>query len=157
LLMSLPPTLKRRDIRFPKQNFFRESLLYYDYRDAFDALHNLFKTDYNNVRIREGRDYRLQDLMDRIVDKMWAVRSISDEQYQPKHSQLKRHQEIWLCDEFLETREEEDGWLEKLCLEITRWIILTYERLLGKQAIKLDEDVRRHVYKIVTKNREALR
>ncbi len=157
LLISMPPTLKKRDTHFPKQNFFRESFQYFEYRDVFYALHKLFKTDYNNVRIREGRDYRLQDLMDRIVSKMWAVRAVSAEQYQSKHSQLKRHQEIWLCEEFLETREQEDVWLEKLCLEIARWVIHTYGRLLGKQAIKLDEDVRRHVYKIVINNREALR
>ena len=157
LLMSMPPTLQKRDIRFPKLNFFRESFRYYEYREVFDALHKLFKTDFNNVRIREGRDYRLQDLMTRIIHKMWAVRAVSAEQYQMKNSQLKRHQETWLCEEFLETREEKDDWLEKLCREITSWIILTYEKLLGKQAFKLSEDVRQHIYKIVTNNKEALR
>ena len=157
LLMSMPPTLRKRDTRFPKQNFFRESLRYYEYREVFDALHMLFKIDYNNVRIREGRDYRIQNLMDRIIDKMWAVRGVSAEQYQREHSLLKPHQKIWLCEQFREIREEDDGWIEKLCLEIAKWIILTYGRLLGKQAIKLSEDVRRHVYKIVAKNKEALR
>jgi len=76
VLMSVPPTIQKLDIYFPKQNFFRESFRYYEYREVFDALHNLFKTEYNNVRIREGRDYRLQDLMDRIINKMWAVRAV---------------------------------------------------------------------------------
>lgn len=157
LLHSAPPELKKRDIHFPKQNFFGESFRHYECRDIFEALHKLFKTDYNNKRIREGRDYRLQDLMERIIDKMWAVRAVSGEQYRPEQAQLKLHQNIWLCDEYQQTREEDDVWLDKLCKEITGWIIRAYEKLLGKQAFKLDESVRLHIHKIVNQNREALR
>jgi len=157
LLRSAPPTIQKRDIRFPKTNFFKESIRDYDYREVFDALHKLFKTDYNNVRIREGRDYRLQDLMDRIINKMWAVRAVSREQYRPENSQLKLHQKIWLCDQFQQNRETENDWLDKLCNEISRWIILTYERLMEKQAYKLGESERLHIQEIATQNREALR
>ena len=157
LLHSAPPKLEKRDIHFPKQNFFSESFRYYEYRDVFDALHKLFKTDYNNKRIREGRDYRLQNLMERIIDKMWAVRTVSKEQYQSEHSQLKPHQKIWLCDECQQTREEENDWLDKLCKEIASWIIRIYEKLLGKQAYKLGESERLHIHDIVTQNKEALR
>ena len=157
LLSSAPPILRKRNIHFPKQNFFRESFHYYEYREVFEALHKLFKTDYNNLRIREGRDYRLQDLIDLIINKMWAVRAVSAEQYQPKHSRLKPHQQIWLCEEFQQAREEENEWLKKLCKEIASWIVLTYEKLLGKQAYKLGEEVRRHIEKIVNNNREALK
>jgi len=157
LLHSAPPTLQKRDIRFPKKNFFRESFRDYEYREVFDALHKLFKTDYNNVRIREGRDYRLQDLMDRIINKMWAVRAVSKEQYRSEHSQLKPHQKVWLCEEFQHIREEDNDWMDKLCKEISSWVIRTYERLLDKQAYKLGESVRLHIHEIATKNREALR
>ncbi len=157
LLQSAPPTLQKRYIRFPKENFFKESFSIYEYREVFYALHKLFKTNYNNVRIREGRDYRLQDLMDRIINKMWAVRSVSKEQYRPEHSKLKPHQKIWLCEEHRQTREEENEWLDKLCIDIAGWTIRTYEKLLGKQAYKLGESERLHIHEIVTQNREALR
>lgn len=157
LLMSAPPTLQKRGIRFPKQNFFKESFRYYEYREVFDALHNLFKTNYNNKRIREGRDYRLQDLMDRIIEKMWVVRSVCTEQYRPEDSQLRPHQKIWLCEEFQHTREEEDAWLDQLCKEISIWVIQTYEKLFGKLAYKLGESERLHIQDIVEYNKEALR
>ncbi len=157
LLLSAPPTMNARVIQFPKTNFFKESFRYFEYREIFDALHRLFKTDYNNKRIREGRDYRLQELMDRIIDKMWAVRSVFNEQYRKDDSRLSPQQRIWLCEEFRQIREEEDEWLEKLCNDIAGWIIRTYERLLGKQAFKLGEPERQHVRKIVTSNMEALR
>lgn len=157
LLLSAPPMLDKRNIHFPKQNFFGETFRHYECRDIFDALHKLFKTNYNNVHIREGRDYRLQDLMDRIIDKMWAVRSVSGEQYRSEHTGLAPHQSIWLCDEHRQTREDENGWLDKLCKEIATWIIRTYGKSLGKQAIKLGEFERLHVLDVVNKNREALR
>jgi CRISPR-associated protein Csy1 len=157
LLMSVPPNIQKRDLNFPKQNFFNESFRYYEYREIFDTLHKLFKTDYNNVRIREGRDYWLQDLMDRIIDKMWAVRAVCKKQYRAEASQLKHHQMIWLCEGFQNAREEENDWLEKLCKEIGSWVIQTYEKLLGKRAYKLGELEWLHVNEIVVKNREALR
>lgn len=157
LLQSMPPTLKKRNIRFPRQNFFKESLPEYEYRDVFHALHKLFKTAYNNQHIREGRDYRLQSLIDLIIDRMWALRAVCAEQYQPENSLLKPHQKIWLVAEHHQAREEENDWLDKLCAEIAGWIVRTYEKLLGKQAFKLGESERQHILEIVNENREALR
>lgn len=157
LLLSAPPVLNKRDVHFPKQNFFIESFSYYEYREVFYALHKLFKTDYNNVNIRKGRDYRLQDLMDRMIDRMWAVRAVSVEQYQPTLSQLNPHQKIWLCDEYRQAREDENDWLDKLCKETAGWIIRTYEKMMGKQAFKMGEAERLHIHNIVIENREALR
>ncbi len=157
LLPSAPPGLQKRQIHFPKQNFFMESFRYYECREVFNALHKLFKTEYNNLRIRKGIDYRLQDLVDRIIDRMWAVRAESIEQYRPEDSRLKLHQKIWLCDGFQQTREEESIWLDKLCKEIAAWIIRTYEKVLGEHAYKLGESDRLRIHEIVIQNREALR
>ncbi len=157
LLLSLPPMLHKRATRFPKYNFFGESFRYYECRDIFEALHKLFKTEYNNKRIREGRDYRLQELIERIIDKMWMVRSIVEEQYRSDDSKLKPHQKIWLCEEYRQKREQDDLWLDRLCKEITAWIIRTYEKLIGKQAITLGEAERLHIREIVGMNKEALR
>ena len=157
LLQSLPPSIEKRSIYFPKTNFFNESLRYQDYRDIFYALHKILKTDYNNINIREGRDYRLQELIDCIIDKMWAVRSVAKAQYHADSSQLKNHQKIWLCEEFSQEREESDMWLDKLSKEIASWTILTYEKILGKQAIKLGEAERLKIVEIISNNKEALR
>ena len=157
LLRSIPPTIDKRLIHFPKTNFFSESFRYSDCRDVFHALHNIFKTNYNNINIREGRDYRLQEILDRIINKMWAVRAVSSEQYYADSSQLKTHQKIWLCAEFLKEREESDKWLDKLIQEISSWIIRTYEKTLGKQAVKLGEAERLTIIEVVSHNKEALR
>ncbi len=157
LLQSLPPGIQKRSTHFPKTNFFTESFRYRDYRDVLQALHKILKTNYNNINIREGRDYRIQELMDRLIDKMWAVRSISNEQYHPKTSKLKPHQKIWLSEEIRLEREESDIWLDKLTKEISSWIIRSYEKMLGKQAIKLGKEELQKIAEIVEQNKEALR
>jgi CRISPR-associated protein Csy1 len=157
LLQSLPPGIDSRNAHFPKTNFFTESLRYYDCRDIFHALHRILKTDYNNINIREGRDYRLQEVVDRIIEKMWVIRSASSEQYHAERSQLKKHQEIWLCDEFIQEREESDKWLDTLCKEVSQWVLRSYEKVMGRQAIKLGEAERIKIAEIVAQNREALR
>lgn len=157
LLPLLPPTIEKRYIHFPKTNFFKESFRRYECRDSFQALHKLLNTDYNNIKIREGRDYRLQEIIDRIVDKMWAVRSVSLAQYSQKTSGLKRHQLIWLSSEFAKERETTDQWLDTLCKEISSWLIIFYQKTMGKQAVKLSDVELMHVLTVVQKSKEALR
>ena len=157
LLSSMPPTIEQRNIHFPKTNFFTESHRYYESREIFHALHKILKTDYNNINIREGRDYRLQELIDHIIDKMWAVRTVADSQYHAQSSKLDKYQQIWLCNGYEYEREEEEQWLDKLSKEITRWIVRSYEKSLGKQAIKLGKDELNKIADIVEQNREGLR
>lgn len=157
LLNSLPPQVEKRLINFPKTNFFTESFRYRDCRDIFQALHKIFKTDYSNINIRDGRDYRLQELMGRIIDKMWSIRSAEKDQYYPESSQLQKHQKIWLCSEYTKEREESDQWLDQLCKEVTRWMVQTYEKIMGKQAIKLGEEERLKFFEVVVANKEGLR
>lgn len=157
LLQSLPPSIEKRAIRFPKGNFFAESIRYWDCQDIFQALHKIFKTDYNNIKIRDGRDYRLQDMMNRIIARMWAVRGVEASQYHAKSSQLKGYQKIWLLNEHAPQREDSEKWLDQLCKEISLWGIKGYQKILGKQATKLGEDERLKIYEIIKQNREALK
>ncbi len=157
LLVSIPPQIEARNTHFPKTNFFTESMRYYECRDSFQALHKILKTDYNNINIREGRDYRLQEIIDRVIERMWAIRSVAKEQYYAASSSLKKHQKIWLCDETAKEREESDQWLYKLCKELSIWVVLSYEQTMGHQAIKLGELERLKIVEIIAQNRESLR
>ena len=158
LLSSLPPQIDKRSVHFPRSNFFTESFRTHEYSDAFKALHRIFKIDYkNNKSLRDSRDARLQELIDRIIDKMWAIRSVSIEQFHADTSQLSQIQKVWLHSDFIVEREEQDEWLDTLVNEISSWLITTYKKVLGKQAEMLGEEERLHFLKIVTANKEALR
>ena len=50
-----------------------------------------------------------------------------------------------------------DLWLDKLTIEISRWISLSYEEIIGKQAVKLGEEELTHITQLVEQKREALR
>lgn len=157
LLLSAPPEIQKRKIRFPKRNFFGESFSLYDCKDILDALQKIMLTDYNNINIREGRDYRIQELIDRMLHRMWLVRSVSNEQFREAHSSLKQHQKTWLCESEKEQRELSDEWLENIINEMSTWVIRTYDQRFGKKAEKLGKDDRLHIRTIILKNKEALR
>jgi CRISPR-associated protein Csy1 len=154
LLRSMPPVLKKREIHFPKSNFFQESIRPWEVSEIFDALHRIASTDYNNIDIRNGRIYRYGQLMDKIIEKMWTIRLISQEQYYEKNSKLKSHQKIWLAYEYEQMRESDDAWLDKLEKEITLWIFKSYEKRTNK---KFGEEERKDIAKVVHEHREALR
>lgn len=157
LLSSMPPSIKKRDIHFPISNFFLESLKKYEYADQFKALHRLFEADYNNINIRNARDRYLQNIMDLLIEKMWAIRSVSQEQFQGEKSSLPSIQRIWLISDHIEERSESGRWLDLLASEISEWIIRSYEKILGKHAIKLGEAERLLIFEVVERNREFLK
>ena len=157
LLSSLPPSIEKRNIHFPKSDFFIESFKQYEYADIFKALHKLFQADYNNINIREARDRYLQQVINLIIEKMWAVRTVSQTQFHEKSSSLSSHQKTWLHSDFIEQRESEEQWLDKLIQEISRWFSRRYEKVLGKQAVKLGEEERLLFANIVEQNKEFLK
>ncbi|MDD5053548.1 MAG: type I-F CRISPR-associated protein Csy1 [Sulfuricurvum sp.] len=156
LLRSMPPVIEKRSIRFPKRDFFRESIRPYDVKDTFHALHTIFKTDYNNVNIRDGKHYRYQQLIDRVIEKMWDVRSVAESQYFEGTSQLAGYQRIWLLDSFVKQRESEDNWLDELCDEIARWILDGCEKGLKKSQLFGPTELQ-DIRNIVEANKEVLR
>lgn len=157
LLSSMPPVLNKREIYFPKRNFFEDSLKFWEFSEIFDALYRVYSVDYNNVNIRNSRIYRYEQLMNKLIEKMWNIRSVSLEQYYEKNSKLKSHQKIWLCHEYEEQRESEDDWLDKLEKEITRWIVNSYEKRINKKGFKLGTEEVLDIAKVVHEHREVLR
>jgi CRISPR-associated protein Csy1 len=157
LLSSEPPMLAKRDIQFPTADFFSQSISYYQCKDLFYALHELFLNHQNDWNIRRERDEYYQAIMDRIIEKMWLVRSVSEEQYKPDTSQLNRMQKIWLCADSEDKRTTENDWLDDLCTDITRFIFNGYEKLLGKKKFVFSDAEFEHIHKYVVRRKEALR
>ena len=157
LLSSIPPSIEKRNIHFPKSDFFVESFKQNEYADIFRALHKLFQADHHNINIRDARDRYLQQVIDLIIEKMWAVRAVSQAQFHEQSSNLSSHQKTWLRSELAEQRENEVQWLDTLVHEISRWFSRRYEKILGKQAVKLGEEERLLFANSVEQNREFLK
>lgn len=157
LLPSEPPKLIKRDIYFPTVDFFSQTLSFYQCRDLFYALHELFLNHKNNWNIRCERDEYYQAIIDRIIEKMWLVRIVSKTQYNPDTTQLNKTQKIWLCTVNEDKRETDSDWLDDLCKDIASFIFHGYEKLLGKKAFMFSDAEFKHIHNQVAKHKEALR
>ncbi|WP_353661861.1 type I-F CRISPR-associated protein Csy1 [Hydrogenimonas sp. SS33] len=156
LLRSMPPTIERRSIRFPRKDFFSQSLPRKMVREIFDALGVIMETEYNNQAIRNSRIRRYRQLMELIVDTMWLVRMVADAQYYAESSRLPQYQKIWLLPENRQVREGDGKWLKELEEHIARWIILELEKR-SKKGLKLGETERKDIFSVIREYEEALR
>jgi len=157
LLSSLPPSIEKRSIHFPRSDFFTESFKKYEYADNFKALHKLFQTDYNNIKLRDARDRNFQQIINLLIEKMWSVRAVSQAQFHADTSSLSSVQLTWLHDDFADEREKSAQWLNLLITEISTWLTRSYEKSLDKKAIKLGDAERLHFAEVIERNREFLK
>ncbi|EJL6263313.1 type I-F CRISPR-associated protein Csy1 [Vibrio cholerae] len=158
LLASIPPELTPRDIRLPKTDFFKESFTAWQAKEVLEALHRLFQTDYNNINLRDGRDYRIQQYVDLVIEKMWQVRLFLEEYSGELSSALPLEQKIWLYPEFAEQRHQEDEWLDKIVRHIARGLINHYSRskVITSPITQADQELLA-IEKVVASNKENLR
>ncbi|WP_158134775.1 type I-F CRISPR-associated protein Csy1 [Vibrio navarrensis] len=158
LLASLPPELTPRDIRLPRTDFFKESFTAWQAKEVLESLHRLFQTDYNNINLRDGRDYRIQQYVDLVIEKMWQVRLFLEEYSGELSSALPLEQKIWLYPEFAEQRQQEDEWLDKIIRHIARGLINHYSRskVLTNPVTLADQELLA-IEEVVASNKENLR
>lgn len=139
LLSSLPPSLPARKIRLPKSDFFRESIWYKQQSSALYRLHAYMKQDRNTIEIRQA----IHDLVDEMISAVFfAAYQIRAEKIgwneEEAYSQLPTAQKIWLDDAYAEERKE-TSWADDISSSFARWVIRSYEKLLGEDAIKLGD------------------
>ncbi|EGR0626884.1 type I-F CRISPR-associated protein Csy1 [Vibrio cholerae] len=158
LLASIPPELTPRDIRLPRTDFFKESFNAWQAKEILESLYRLFQTDYNNINLRDGRDYRIQQYVDLVIEKMWQVRLFLEEYSGELSSALPLEQKIWLYPEFAEQRHQEDEWLDKIVRHIARGLINHYSRSkVITSPITLADQELLAIEKVVASNKENLR
>ncbi|MBC5851024.1 type I-F CRISPR-associated protein Csy1 [Vibrio metschnikovii] len=158
LLASIPPELTPRDIRLPRTDFFKESFTAWQAKEVLEALHRLFQTDYNNINLRDGRDYRIQQYVDLVIEKMWQVRLFLEAYSGELSSALPLEQKIWLYPEFAEQRHQEDEWLDKIIRHIARGLINHYSRSkVITNPVTLADHELLAIQKVVASNKENLR
>ena len=157
LLLSVPPSFTVRNIRVPQNDFFAETLNPWHAKDIFFALHRLLTREQNNINIRDGRDYRIQEYVDAVIKKMWQLRLFLSDFKGELSSSLNKEQQIWLYPEYEQYRIENNDWLDHIVLQMSRSLNFGYKKVLAQHAILLSDDVFMLIEKVVKKNKEALR
>lgn len=164
LLASVPPTLIAREVRFPKSDFFNESLNYRQFKELFEDLHKVMKIELGGNITRQklltSRDNRIKALVLKIMDSVYLMREVSIVQYK-ETSGLPAAQVIWLCAEKSDERDSSDAWLDEIIHDCARWLNYTYAKLLGEKQILLGNEEFNEMKKLieqwVSENREFLR
>jgi CRISPR-associated protein Csy1 len=159
LLPSLPPELKRRDIRLPAHDFFRNSLRTNQFKESFQSLDKLIRCPVKNADIKEGIRNTLKFIIDQVLQRAFRIRATRPSWSQEEHYQsLPLAQRIWLDDAYLEQRENQDDWLDDVVADFARWILDAYEYLFKETFIKLSDhelrEVRGMVQQAVSKDQE---
>ncbi|WP_273061640.1 type I-F CRISPR-associated protein Csy1 [Colibacter massiliensis] len=131
LLASLPPDLVKRTIRLPKQNFWNEAIPYNQYIDLFYALHEIFLLEQNNLRIRKKRDVIVAAIIDVVMCiRLQLLQEPEGWSDRTTYKHLPLHQKKWL-DRKYDKNETQEGQIQKLSDEFSRWLIKTYERIVN--------------------------
>lgn len=157
LLPSLPPFLELRAMQAPKTNFFLQSLYIKDYQDKFKALHKLFaETTPNNMSVREGRDYWILQIVEQMMEKVWAIRELSGGWSET--GGLPPVQKIWLDAANAEQRDSEEAWLDEIIVALVSWLGIAYKKAVGEQkAIPIGDAESKDFRQLLTEHREMLR
>jgi len=151
----LLPSLPSR--KLPTVDFLTNCLWPNEFKNSFDSLHKLLAVDVNNIGIRQGRDNILLYIFDRIVEKIWLIRSLeSGWSERERFDLLPKYQKILLDVQYQAEREVERKWLEQFTKETARWLINAYKKVLGKKSLALNDDEMQHIHELITDQQEAL-
>ncbi len=156
LLLCAPPRLNKRDIPFPKRSFFQQSITPWDCRDDFQGLHRVYMIGKNNRQIRAARDAFYVSILDNIVQRMWQIRAVSDEYFNPKYHLISASEQIWLLSSRVSDRDASGVWLDDIVKAISHFIFKGYERVLGRKSKKLGDDEKQHITGRIHEHREVL-
>lgn len=97
------------------------------------------KSKRNNLKIRQVISDLLHEIIDDIILQVYQIRAVGDGwSNDKKYAGLPKAQKIWLDDIYKEARKEDD-WLQEIAASFARWVITSYEKLLGTTAIRLGD------------------
>lgn len=142
LLSCLPPQINKR-ARLPKRNFFAEVLWTQDYEEIFNSFHKLQVADWNNEKIRQGRDRWVSSCLDRVMDTVGSIRAEeSGWSDRDAYKNLPNYQKKWLDNKYRAERETPAFDIEasKIADNLARWFIEEYEKTVGREKVLLGDD-----------------
>lgn len=157
LLPSLPPSLKPEKVRLPTTNFFTDCLWPNQFKVDFELMHKWLVNSRNNIQVRRRRDELLLDIFNEIVQKIWQIRAMEQGwSLRERFERLPKSQKIILDENWKSERNDDEQNLDTFLKDLARWIILAYKKVLGHQAVALNDDELKHVYDLIHEQMEAL-
>jgi len=156
LLLSIPPSLDAEYTRLPRRDFFNDVLNIKALEEIIKAFHKLASADHNNLNIRRGLDYRIEQYLDVLIQMMWQTRRGFIERPYNRPEQLPAYQKRWLFPENEAARDDSQDWLDEVVTHAARHFSASYKKALGKSALTLGDDLMARVTDVLEKNSEVL-
>jgi CRISPR-associated protein Csy1 len=157
LLPSVPPSLKSEEVRLPTTYFFTNCLWPNQFKASFELLHKWLVDSRNNMQVRTRRDELLLDVFNEIVTKVWQIRATEEGwSLKERFDRLPKAQKVILDPHWVTERSDDEQYLNVFLKDMARWIILAYKKVLGTQALPLNDDELLHVHKLIDEQKEAL-
>lgn len=133
LLPSMPPAFRQsKDIRLSRSanSFFDAKALQYQAKDAFQALFELIKTNYNNVNIRNARKAILSDIAYHVLSLGETLQTIRPAGWSKDYHHLPMHQKYWLDpkranldgEEDFKNARASDNWQRAIEIDFAHWL-----------------------------------
>ncbi len=141
LLNAAPPVLKGRQINPPRTDFFdfnytKPEILH----DLIETFHQTLMLAINNKGIRDRIQGLAKAIFFELIDRSWQVRYLepgwSDSD---RYQSLPKSQKLWLDQQYREAEQKDETWLDNIEESMVRWFIHAYEKMIGKQALKLSD------------------
>ncbi len=140
LLSSSPPIIAPRDIVIPRSDFFYNTLRRWQFRNEFDRLHAIFTRERNDAKTRKLRREITADIIDKVMQFVYALRECEEGWSDREHNHLPRSQKIWLDKKYEEQRNQDDLWIEEVSTDFARWFFRTYEKLHKDNHVKMGQE-----------------
>jgi CRISPR-associated protein Csy1 len=157
LIPSLPPSLKPEPTRLPTTDFFSNCLWPNQFKTQFELLHQWLTDSRNNIQVRTRRDEILLEVFDEIIQKVFKLRAVelawsSKERFDA----LPKLHKVVLDDHWKNERVDDEQYLDQFLKDMARWMILAYKKVLGENALALNDDELKHVSQLIQEQKEAL-
>jgi len=156
LLMSAPPTIEKRAVRLPSNDFFSQSLRGWLFKEPMHELHKFIALDINNMKIRAAISNTIIYMTKMVLKEASTLRDAEIGWSSREHYQgLEDYQRIWLDDAYVTLRLEQSEWIKPLSRKFARWFLDTYEKVLSTDAITFGDQELFHVESFIMETLEA--
>lgn len=111
-----------------------------------------------NNRVSRCRARNIEDtIIDQVVLNVYALRQVEPGWTDADNNYLPKDQKIWLDQKYDVIRAQEEEWQESIDKAFARWIMKSYERIMGKEKVRLgDGEFKALKHRIHTAIRETV-
>jgi CRISPR-associated protein Csy1 len=156
MFSSLPPILKKRNVRLPHYDFFRESLYFNNYRGNFKSLHDVFSINYNNQNIRDYRDSVIFNIFDKIIEKVQSIRAVEPGWSEgERYASLPEYQKKILDSKYEDERDLSTD-ISQFISMIARWIVFSFKKFKFEDHYILGDLEITFINELLNENMEVL-